>query len=184
DLQQIIPQKRGALRVTFRMAEGRSILMGALARIDMAEGRPYQFTVFASEKLKIHECAIDKADWIAQRWAGGKLTPPMKAEQFAPMQPWVLHRFELTGRGWDEACVDLVVHGLGWVALTGVGDFVVEAWAPQGVAITLREPIMPFEAKWTGVVYHGWPSWYKVNGRPTKAMGLGKARLKLKGRRF
>ncbi|CAE8674413.1 unnamed protein product, partial [Polarella glacialis] len=134
DLQQIIPQKRGALRVTFRMAEGRSILMGALARIDMAEGRPYQFTVFASEKLKIHECAIDKADWIAQRWAGGKLTPPMKAEQFAPMQPWVLHRFELTGRGWDEACVDLVVHGLGWVALTGVGDFVVAALSSASAA--------------------------------------------------
>ena len=31
------------------MDEGRSLLLGALARLDFVEGRPFQFTVFVSE---------------------------------------------------------------------------------------------------------------------------------------
>lgn len=34
-----------------------------------------------------------------------------------------------------------------------------EAHAPEGVEISQREPLMPFEAKWTGVKYRGFPGW-------------------------
>ena len=48
----------------------------------------------------------------------------------------------------------------GWVAVTGCGDCVVEAHAPEGVEISQREPLMPYEAKWTGVKYRGFPGWH------------------------
>eukprot|EP00438_Fugacium_kawagutii_P032334 Skav226351 [mRNA] locus=scaffold2980:290118:303127:- [translate_table: standard] len=122
--------------------------------------RPYQFTVFASEKLKIHRTRVEKASRICQEWVGDKLTPPMDERRYPDLLPWKATRFELTGTGWDESCVDVVFPGLGWIAITGCGDCVVEAHAPEGVEISIREPLMPYEAKWTGVKYRGSPGWF------------------------
>lgn len=159
DLKQIIPQKKESLRLTFHMDEGRTLLLGALARLDFVKGRPFQFTVCASERLKIHRTRIEKAARICQEWAGDKLTPPMDASRFGELLPWEPHRFEVTGTGWDEACVDVVFPGLGWISITGCGDCVLEAHAPVGVDITTREPLLPYEARWTGVKYRGFPGW-------------------------
>lgn len=76
----------------------------------------------------------------------------------------------------------MVFPGLGWVAITGCGPCVLEAHAPEGVEITLREPLMPYEAKWTGVKYRGFPGWYKIKGRSTRGFESGKARYNVKGR--
>lgn len=185
DLKEIIPQTAGARRVTLHMDEGRSLLLGALARIDMVEGRPYQFTVFSSEKVKIHRTTIEKSLAIAERFAGDTLTPPLNKEHFAGLQPWDAHRFEVEGAGWDESCVDIVFHGLGWVSITGCGPCVVEAHAPKGVSVTLRqEPLMPFEAKWTGVKYQGWPGWFKIGKWSTRGNDAGIARRRVKGKKF
>lgn len=182
DLKQIIPQKKESLRLTFHMDEGRTLFLGALARLDFVKGRPFQFTVCASERLKIHRTRIEKAARICQEWAGDKLTPPMDASRFGELLPWEPHRFEVTGTGWDEACVDVVFPGLGWISITGCGDCVLEAHAPVGVDITTREPLLPYEARWTGVKYRGFPGWYRVNGRSTRGFETGKARLNVKGR--
>jgi len=185
DLKEIIPQTRGARRVTLHMEEERCILFGGLARIDMLEGRPFQFTVFSSENLKLHRCRIDRAEEIAKRWVGDKLTPPMSKERFAALQPWEPRRFELEGAGWDEACADIVFHGLGWVSITGCGRCVVEAHVPMGVNVTMREdPLMPYEAKWTGVGYQGWPGWFKIGKYTTRGNDAGVIRKKIKGKKF
>jgi len=182
DLKEIIPQKKGAIRLTFHMDEGRTLLLGALARLDFVSGRPYQFTVFASVKLKLHRTRIEKASRICQEWAGDKLTPPMDGRRFNDLLPWKATRFEVTGTGWDEACVDIVFPGIGWISITGCGDCVLEAHAPEGVEISQREPLMPYEAKWTGVKYRGFPGWYKRKGRSTVGFDAGKERLGVKGR--
>jgi hypothetical protein len=50
--------------------------------------------------------------------------------------------YKLRGSGWFEPCADIVVPGLGWVATTGAGDVSVRVFAPQGVAPSLRPPLL------------------------------------------
>lgn len=184
EVKEVLPQKGESRRVTLQMEEGKTILLGALSRIDMLEGRPYQFTVFTSERVKLHRTGARKADEHAKRMAGVSLTPPMSKERFEALQPWVPHRFELEGTGWNEACVDVVFPGLGWVCLTGCGPIVIEAHAPEGVDVSIRPPLMPYEAKWTGVKYEGHPGWFKIGKYTTRGNDAGRMRRKLKGQKF
>jgi len=182
ELKLIIPQKNGALRVTLEMRNYNSLLLGGLAQVSMVEGRPFQFTVFAGEKLKMHRCNTREAEAYLRNEVGRRLTPPLRNERYEELKPFETHRFEVEGAGWDEAGADIVIHGLGWIAITGCGQCVVEVKAPDGVAVTTRRPLMPHEAKWTGVKYIGRPGWFRVNGRSTKGMSLAKKRRRIKGR--
>lgn len=184
DVKQILPQTNESRRVTLHMESGKALLMGTLARIDMLEGRPYQFTVFTSERVKLHRTLIRKALEQAERFAGSVITPPMTKESYEALMPLVPHRFDLQGTGWDEAALDIVFHGLGWVSLTGCGRCVVEAWAPKGVDVSIRPPLMPFEAKWTGVKYVGHPGWFKIGKYTTRGNDAGRIRRTLKGQKF
>merc|ERR1719401_2747130 len=121
------------------MDVGRSILFGGLARIDMVDGRDCQFTVYYSQKVKLHRCRTHTAKKALQSMKGGPLTPPHSAERVDALQPWLPHTFEVRGVGWAEACVDVVFHGLGWVSITGCGPIVVRAWAPEGVEVAVRD---------------------------------------------
>jgi len=184
DLKLILPQTRGARRITLHMMEGNSILLGGLAMIEMFQGRPFQFTVFSSEKLVVHRTQTEKALGVARRLAGGKLLPPVSKDRFEDLQPWEPHVFELEGTGWHEACCDIVFHGLGWVSITGCGPCTVKAHAPKGVDVTLRrEPLMPFEAKWTGVKYKGRLGWFHIGKYTTRGNDAGRVRTKI-GKRF
>lgn len=185
DLVSVIPQKEGAIRVTLHMTEGKSLLLGGLARIDMLQGRPYQFTVFTSEKVNIHRCKSERVENSYDKMLGRELVPPASQRKAMELQPFVPHRFELDGKGWTEAACDIVIHGLGWISFTGSGIFTVEVWAPKGVDVTLREsPLMPFEAKWTGVKYRGRPGWFKVGRHGTQGHSLGKVRRYIKDKKF
>lgn len=181
DLKEITPQQNGAIRLTFRMNEGQSILLGGLARLDFVEGRPCDFTVFMCSKLKLHVTRTVKAETVAKKMAGNELTPPMDPRRFDSLRPLSSHRFDVMGLGWDEAGADIVFPGLGWIAITGSGVFTVDAHVPEGITVTKREPLMPFEAKWTGVKYRS-PGWYRVNGNSTRGFEVGRAREKLKAK--
>lgn len=184
DLLNVIPQTKGSRRVTLHMTEGRSILLGGLARIDLVKGRPYQFTVFTSEKVNLHRCYVDNIERSYDRMLGDTLSPPASARVAHDLQPFVCHQFHLDGAGWLEASADVVFHGLGWVSFTGSGEFTVEAWAPEGVEVTLRQPLMPFEAKWTGVKYRGAPGWFQIGKRVTRATEVGRVRRKFPDMKF
>ena len=72
---------------------------------------------------------------------------------------------KVEGRGWLEAGCDVVIAGLGWFSVTGVGACRIRVVAPKGmpsplpaalrssralalgVLVLQREPLMPFEAK-------------------------------------
>lgn len=63
--------------------------------------------------------------------------------------------FDFHGRGWMEACEDVVFPGLGWVSITGSGQMTVRAILPGQTRAYAREPLMPYESrhnmkKWTG----------------------------------
>lgn len=184
DVKALLPDKKKGRRVTLDVMEGNTVMLGGLARMDLIEGRRPRFTMFTAQPVKIHRTRTDKVDATLEEWAGGALTPPKSRQVCLGMLPWVKHRFEFEGAGWIEACLDIVFDGLGWISVTGSGPVVVEAWAPEGVRVSRRQPLMPFEAKWTGVKYTGRPGWFTVKGVKTKGEKLAPNRkkiLKLRG---
>ena len=51
--------------------------------------------------------------------------------------------------------MDVVLAGLGWVAVTGHGEVKIRVLAPEGVGVMQREPLMPFEARTSTESYRG-----------------------------
>jgi len=180
ELHDVTPKKNGVIRVTFAMDEGRSVLMGGLARVDMLKGRESQFTFFNSLKVKLHRCSMSRAEQTLRGLVKNGLSPPYSRERMEELQPWVQHTFQVQGAGWEEAAVDVVIHGLGWIAVTTSGPVTLRVMAPKGVDVSIRdEPLLPYEAKWTGVKYGHRPGWYRVNGRSTRGMEVGRNRMRV-----
>jgi hypothetical protein len=46
-----------------------------------------------------------------------------------------------------QAGCDVLISGLGWFSVTGVGQCKLRVFAPEGVMVKQRAPLMPFEAK-------------------------------------
>ena len=147
ELKAILPT-RPLLPITYRLMEGQSILLGGMARIDHVAGRPFLYTVYVSGGVTIHVTNAAKLDAddgqgmheFYQKHAGGLVAPPFTYERFKELG---LGRgggmaFELKGRGWDEASDDIVLPGLGWVALTGAGDVKVRVLI-AGIEATEKE---------------------------------------------
>lgn len=136
--------------VTFRLEQGKAIYIGALARIEVVEGKAFFFTCFFSPKVKLHPGKAENSAEFAKQHVGGLLTPPYSEEGFEQLGEWTTKTFSMTGEGWKRASVDVVFSGLGWIAVTGPGNVKLKVCVPQGVGVFTREPLLPFEAQ-TGV---------------------------------
>ena len=147
ELKALLPT-RPLLPVTYRLSEGQTILLGGMARIDHVSGRPFLYTVYVSGGTTVHVTNAAKLDAdggtgmtdFYQRHSGGLVAPPFSYERYVELG---LGRgggvtFELKGRGWEEACDDIVVPGVGWVAVTGVGDVKVRVMV-AGIEMTDKE---------------------------------------------
>ncbi len=53
----------------------------------------------------------------------------------------------LPNQGWLESSHDLVIPGLGWIAVTGCGPVGVRLATPVGLDASLRTPLLPFESR-------------------------------------
>ena len=82
---------------------------------------------------------------MLEKHAGGLLAPPDSHERLLELGPFDETSFEISGRGWDEAACDLVLPGLGWVAVTGCGQCSVSVSLPRPVVPLRREPLIPSE---------------------------------------
>jgi len=183
ELKAIIPQKEDARRVSFFLDQGRSILLGGLAQVTHAGGRECYFTVFFAYGVKLHKCSAENAEEYCERYVGRALTPPFSKDRYRELLPWETHRFTIQGNGWMEAAADVVIHGLGWVCITGGGvnspDLEIEVKVPKGVSVSVRKPLMPYEARWTGVKYLGRPGWFKHGRVTTTGANMGRTRKQL-----
>ncbi len=121
ELRAVLPSKNVEC-VTYRLGEGKALFLGGLARIDVLEGKPFFFTVFISPDVKVHPGKIEGAAEFLAKHTGGMLTPPFSADRFSEMGEWTSKTFTATGDGWKRAGVDIVLSGLGWVAVTGPGE--------------------------------------------------------------
>mmetsp|Transcript_103871 Transcript_103871/g.332933 ORF Transcript_103871/g.332933 Transcript_103871/m.332933 type:complete len:790 (+) Transcript_103871:96-2465(+) len=197
DMKELVPQLKEGVRFTLKMQAGESLHLGGLARMDVIDGLPFQFTCFRPKGMKVHMCKTRESRRAEQRFGGKTLTPPKTVDRFEELRStWVQHSFSCKGAGWNNAGCDIVVSGLCWIAVTGCGKSTVDVWAPEGVDVYVREdPLMPHEARWTRVYYSGYVDWFEVQGSRRykgddplriKAYTLGKQRKELskKGRGF
>ena len=144
ELGQVVPKKR-AQHVTLRVRESKSVLLGGIARLHMKAGKPFLFTFYLANDVTIHPTSTGKVDEVLQKHAGGMLSPPASYERLQELGTFDTTTFEIAGRGWDEAACDLVLPGLGWVAVTGSGSCTVSVDLPQPVRAIRREPLIPSE---------------------------------------
>ncbi|KAL3920152.1 MAG: hypothetical protein SGILL_003408, partial [Bacillariaceae sp.] len=160
ELKVACPKKyvRKVEPITFRVAAGKCVLVGGLAKIEVVgDSRPFLFTFFVANDIKLHPTDSSRADEFRQKHSGGLLTPPLEpgAERLEEIGEFESHVVEIDGAGWREAAADITLTGLGWVAVTGAGTAKVKISVPKGIGISIRPPLMPFDiwevaAKYTG----------------------------------
>lgn len=167
ELKAVLPQKN-VENVTLRLGEGKAIYIGALARLEILEGRAFFFTCFFSSQVKLHPGKLENSDEFTERHAGEMLTPPFSKEGLKQLGEWTTKTFETSGSGWKKSSVDVVFSGLGWISITGPGKLKLKACVPRGVGVFTREPLMPFEVDKGVSKYTGTASVNRKQRRKTK----------------
>ena len=148
--------------VTLRVSEGKGVMLGGLARVEMVEGRPFFLTFFLAPGVSIHASGhhghaadefVRKHLGDAEKTVSAKpkkgasksaasssssssasmlLSPPFEASRLDAIGELVPHNILAEGSGWNEAGCDVVLSGLGWFSVTGVGSCKLESsrrWA-------------------------------------------------------
>ena len=134
--------------ITFRVASGKCVLVGGLAKIEViGDSKPFLFTFFVANDIKLHPTDCAKADDFVKKHAGRLLTPPLAPgpERMNELGEFQSHVVDVQGIGWKEAAADISLTGLGWVAVTGAGDVKIKISVPKGIGVTVRPPLMPFD---------------------------------------
>ena len=104
--------------ITFRVASGKCVLVGGLAKIEVVgDCKPFLFTFFVSNEIKLHPTDSSKAEEFIAKHAGTMLTPPLEpgSERVEQIGEFESHTIDIDGAGWKEAAADITLRGLGWV---------------------------------------------------------------------
>ena len=101
----------------------------------MRSGRPMLLAFYLANAVKIHPTSTDRVDEVLLKNVGRMLTPPASPERLDELGDFEEVVFDIEGRGWDDAAVDLVLPGLGWVSVTGCG--------PCSISVVRRQPAKP-----------------------------------------
>jgi len=145
DLKHVVPSKRIEV-TTLRVEPGKCLYIGALARLELSNCKPYYLTSFFSPDVKIHRGDAKYAAEFVDKHAGGLLSPPSSRERYQALGAMDKQEIQFPGgTSWKTSFVDLVFSGLGWVALTGCQPITVTVTRPKSVGVFAREPLMPFE---------------------------------------
>ena len=164
--------------ITFRVESGKCVLVGGLARISViGDSKPFLFTFFVANQIKLHPTNQAKADDFVATHAGGMLTPPLEpgATRMEQIGEFETHVVEIKGESWKEAAADITLTGLGWVSVTGPGTCMVEIKVPKGIGVQVRPPLMPYDMWESTARYTGSRSVRKsgksVSGKRRKGVG-------------
>jgi len=149
DLYGAVPRKK-IMPISYAIHAGKSLLIGALVRIDQVKGAFSFMTAFFSQDVTLHVCQTIRADGLLERKAGDFLYPPHNAETRDRIGPLVRHRVEVFGSS-DRAWDDVVIAGLGWIAVSGFGTKELDVWVPKGVKVFRRPSMLPREVRNHGV---------------------------------
>ncbi|KAL7500137.1 hypothetical protein ACHAWT_008620 [Skeletonema menzelii] len=157
ELKIVVPKKK-VEPITFRVASGKCVLVGGLAKVELiGDSKPFLFTFFVANNIKLHPTDSERANEFTSKHIGKLLTPPLEPgqERMEEIGEFEYHEIDIKGEGWKQAAADITLRGLGWVAVTGAGVAKVRIGVPKGIGITVRPPLMPFDvweatAKYTG----------------------------------
>ena len=134
--------------MTFRVATGKCVLIGGLAKVEVKQdSKPFLLTFYFSNDITLHLTDSSKADEYIEKHVGEDLSPPLSpgAERMNQIGEWDSHDLEINGNGWKEAAADVSIRGLGWVAVTGAGTARIRISVPRNIGISVRPPLMPFD---------------------------------------
>lgn len=143
ELKIVVPKKK-VEPITFRIASGKCCLVGGLAKIELiGDCKPFLFTFFVANDIKLHMTDSAKADEFTAKHVGGFLTPPCDPgpERMEEIGEFEYHEIDIKGEGWKQAGADITLRGLGWVAVTGAGVAKVRIGVPAGIGISVRPPL-------------------------------------------
>ena len=149
EMKLLLPKRPLAPR-TYRLGEGQSVTIGGIARVDVVEcpGPTLYLTVWVSDEVQCHLGKTENVDELLAKHQGTKLVPPVgdeaRIKSFAPLQPTDV---QVEARSWKKNELDVAIAGVGWIGVGLKGAAVLRTWAPQGVAITTREALIPDFAK-------------------------------------
>lgn len=167
ELKMVVP-KKPVEPITFRIESGKCVQIGGLARIELTQdSKPFLFTFFISNEVKLHVTDSTKANDLIFKHLGNMLTPPLLLnnddndnvdkiqERLDKLGEYKYHDLVINGQGWKEASADIALRGLGWVAVTGPGTANVRVSVPKDIDVTVRPPLMPFDIWRTTARYTG-----------------------------
>ena len=140
--------------VTYAVKEDRSLLLGAMCRIEVASGASALMTCFISPKVTVHICNSANVTDFMKRKAGTFLYPPHITNpeddtHTIVQQDWVKHKVQVYC-GPSVSHDDIVVAGLGWIAVYGQGHKEIDVWVPKGVKVFRRPSMIPKFIQATG----------------------------------
>ncbi len=134
DLKKVIP-RREVKPAVYQLNEEQTVFIGGLARFDYIKGPGKQpFVFYKANELQMHRTKLEKADDFYEKQLGEMLTPPNEFEK-EDLPKLKEHRFTI------KEPTDIVVSGLGWVAIHEA-DTRVAMWAPEGIDVFMRKAMI------------------------------------------
>jgi hypothetical protein len=142
-----------------------------LAKVELIgeNTKPFMFTFFVANEIKLHPTDSTKADSFIEKHLGGILTPPFTKREKSWI--WKTHDLEVEGGSWKQASADISLRGLGWVAVTGPGTALVRITVPEGIGVEVRPPLMPFDVWEVASRYTGGRAVRKIGKSKRKGVG-------------
>jgi ribosome biogenesis GTPase A len=147
DCKLVIPNKR-IKPVVLTATTNFAFWIGALVRVEMVSGDFKYLTFFNSHMCTVHKTKKSKVEEVFEKQAGKLLRPGYSKEI-----EWEVYKVNLNCKSKEKATKDLVIHGLGWISVTGFGLCEFQVRVAKGVGFNVRDPIMPYEAKPERVQY-------------------------------
>ncbi|KAL0480112.1 nitric-oxide synthase [Acrasis kona] len=172
DYKKLMPDRRLVPKF-YQMRPGRTLFLGGLARIDYISCETKHehwkiafFTLFSSTSLDVHITGNERAGEFYKEHFGTRiLSPPLlfpdadNASQIKLQQQeaddirtshvlWDMPKkktFEFNGVTRGKSIADIVIPGVGWISVTGVGHLIVDVYVPEKLEIYVRDSILPFE---------------------------------------
>jgi ribosome biogenesis GTPase A len=151
DFRDVSPGKK-LQPLTYALKQGKTLLIGALARVEVQNGQSALLTTFVSPKVTIHICNSDKAESLLERKGGTFLYPPHgEVDQKLSIleKAWIKHSVDVFA-GPSKAHDDICIAGLGWISVYGEGHKTITVWVPEGVKVFRRPSILPKQIQRTG----------------------------------
>lgn len=136
DMQTLLPDKPIKPAV-YQLNDQQTLFFGAFARFDFVQGARQSFTCYTSNAVPIHRTKLERADELYAEHKGEMLAPPHK-DRLEQLPPLVKHAFRIP----KGSLCDVLISGLGWIAVNSDAGAQIVVHAPKGVKVAVRSSLI------------------------------------------